>query len=62
GQDKGHRGEWEVFRQAIQARAVTPIPFEEALLASLTTFKILESMHLGKPIRMYEPLASKANE
>jgi predicted dehydrogenase len=61
-QDKGHREEWEELGEAIPSGAAAPIPFEETVCTSLTTFKILESMRLGKPVKVYESLASKANE
>jgi len=48
--DKGHRGELEAFVGAVRARGGSPIPFQEARLATLATLKILESLTAGKPV------------
>ncbi len=50
--DKGHRGELEAFVGAVRTRSVSPIPFQEARLATLATLKILESLSAGKPVRL----------
>jgi predicted dehydrogenase len=49
-QDKGHRGEWEVFITAIQTGAESPIPFREVVNATLATFALEESRCLAKPV------------
>jgi predicted dehydrogenase len=61
-QDKGHRGEWEAFTKAIRAGSVPLIPFEEIASSAFATFKILESMHPRRPIKIHEPLEIKTNE
>jgi len=49
-QDKGHRGELEAFVEAIKDGKEMPIKFEEIIITTLTTFKILESIEKGVPI------------
>jgi len=43
-QDKGHRGEWEAFVDALRRGAPAPIPFEEIVAATLATFRILDAL------------------
>jgi predicted dehydrogenase/threonine dehydrogenase-like Zn-dependent dehydrogenase len=50
GQDKGHRGEWEMFITAIQTGAESPIPFREVVNATMATFALEESRCLAKPV------------
>lgn len=49
-QDKGHAAELQAFVTAAREGRASPIPFEDALLASLTTFKIHESLRRGVPV------------
>jgi polar amino acid transport system substrate-binding protein len=51
-QDKGHHGELEAFTQAILNGDLSPIPLDEQVLATLTTFKVLKSLETGKPIEI----------
>jgi len=51
-QDKGHHKELESFAQAIFTGDSSPIPMPEQILATLTTFKILESLETGMPIEI----------
>jgi len=46
--DKGHRGEWEAFVQALREGGPAPIPFEEIVATTLTTFAVVDSLRRGK--------------
>ncbi len=56
-QDKGHRGEWQSFVNAIQTGAQSPIPFHEIANTMRATFALEESRCLGQPIAV--PVAAK---
>jgi predicted dehydrogenase/threonine dehydrogenase-like Zn-dependent dehydrogenase len=47
-QDKGHRGEWAAFAQAVQRREEAPIRFDELVCTTLATLRIDESLATGK--------------
>jgi predicted dehydrogenase len=49
-QDKGHRGEFEAFVQAIQTGSQSPTPFRKIVDTMLATFALEESRCLGKPV------------
>ena len=49
-QDKGHRGEWEAFIDAIQAGKESPIPFHEIVSTMMATFALEKSRCLGQPV------------
>lgn len=49
-QDKGHRGEWEAFVDAIQHGKPSPIAFDQILAASLAALRIRQSVSLGQPL------------
>ena len=53
-QDKGHRGEFEAFVEAIQTGSESPIPFREIVNTMLTTFALEESRCLGRPVTLRE--------
>jgi predicted dehydrogenase len=53
-QDKGHRGEWELFAKAIQTGGTSPIPFAEVVATMLATFALEESRCLGRPVAVKE--------
>ncbi len=48
--DKGQKSELEALLQAINNGRPTPIPLEEAVLATLTTFRVLDSLRLGREV------------
>lgn len=49
-QDKGFGGEWRAFLQAVRdPQTPAPLPFSEILATSLTTFGIMDSLHLAAP-------------
>ena len=47
---KGHREEIEAFIAAVQKGLPSPIDFASILSTTMTTFRIRESLHKGKPI------------
>jgi predicted dehydrogenase/threonine dehydrogenase-like Zn-dependent dehydrogenase len=49
-QHKGHRGEWEAFVAALKECGPPPIPFEEIVATTLTTFRILDTLRSGEPV------------
>lgn len=51
-QDKGHYKELEIFTQAILAGDSSPISMDEQVLATLSTFKVLESLEKKEPVEI----------
>jgi predicted dehydrogenase/threonine dehydrogenase-like Zn-dependent dehydrogenase len=51
-QDKGHKAEFEQFIHSILNNEPSPIDFKEAVITTLTTFKILESLNTGVPVEI----------
>ena len=49
-QDKGHLKEFEAFVKSIKNGGELPLPFVEAVIATLVTFKIHESINTGMPV------------
>jgi predicted dehydrogenase len=49
-QDKGHRGEWQAFTEAILTGRESPIPFEEIVGNTLATFAAAASLSIGKSV------------
>lgn len=49
-QGKGHREELEAFVQTILHGEPSPIDFNEAVISTLTTFKVNESLNAGAPV------------
>jgi predicted dehydrogenase/threonine dehydrogenase-like Zn-dependent dehydrogenase len=50
--DKGHHKEFETFTKAILNGEPAPISMEEQILATLVTFKILESLEKKEPVEI----------
>jgi len=49
-QDKGFEGEWGAFLKAVRdPQTPSPLPFAEILATSLTTFGIMDALHLATP-------------
>ncbi|MGR3318995.1 MAG: bi-domain-containing oxidoreductase [Candidatus Anammoxibacter sp.] len=48
--DKGHRNEIEEFVSAIREGKECPVPFDESVMATRLTFKIMESIKKGVPV------------
>jgi predicted dehydrogenase/threonine dehydrogenase-like Zn-dependent dehydrogenase len=61
-QDKGHRGEWEMFITAIQTGAESPIPFREVVNATLATFALEESRCLAKPVAVSKAVSVEVED
>lgn len=49
-QDKGHRAEWQAFITSIREGKTAPIPFREIVATTLTTFRISQSLRMGKHV------------
>jgi len=49
-QDKGHRGEWQAFVDAIRKGGTSPIPFSEIVATMRATFALEESRSSGQPV------------
>ena len=47
-QDKGHRGEWEAFSNAIYLGGPAPIALDELINSTLTSFEILTALRRGE--------------
>jgi hypothetical protein len=47
-QDKGHRGEWAAWTEAIVGKRAEPIPFEEIVGSTLATLRIWEARAAGQ--------------
>lgn len=52
-QDKGHRAMWEVFVNSVTNQGRPPIPYEQILATSMTTFAALESLQTGEPVTVH---------
>jgi predicted dehydrogenase len=50
GQDKGHRGEWQAFAEAIRTGAPSPIPLEQIVASTLATFSVLRSRETASAV------------
>ncbi len=49
-QDKGHRGEWHAFAEALRSGGAAPISLESIVSTTLTTFCIQKSRASGQPV------------
>ncbi len=49
-QDKGHRGEWQAFAEALRSGGAAPISPESIVSTTLTTFCIQKSRASGQPV------------
>jgi len=49
-QDKGHRGEWQAFAEAIQSGGGIPISFADIVSATLSTLRIVDSRFSGQSV------------
>jgi polar amino acid transport system substrate-binding protein len=52
-QDKGHAAELASFVRAVRQGGPCPISVHESALTTLATFKIVESLTLGRPFELY---------
>jgi len=51
-QDKGHQGEVKAFVTAIAEGSELPFSFDEYVRSMLATFKVLESISVGRPVTL----------
>jgi predicted dehydrogenase len=51
-QDKGHRGEWEAYVNAIETGAPSPIAFVELVAGMLATLRITESLRSDQAVEI----------
>jgi len=51
-QDKGHLAEFKAFIEAILNGKSSPIPINEILLTTLTTFRVYDSLRIGIPAKI----------
>lgn len=51
-QDKGHRGEWKAFVEAVQTGGNSPLALAEIATTMLATFALEESRSTGRPIQV----------
>jgi len=49
-QDKGHRGEWKAFSDAVRIGGEAPISFDEVVASTLATLRAVESLSSGQPV------------
>ena len=49
-QDKGHRGEWKAFSDAVRSGGEAPIPFDEVVASTLATLRAVDSLSSGQPV------------
>ena len=49
-QDKGHRGEWQAFAEAILSGGESPISLEDIVSTTLSTLRIVDSRASGQPV------------
>jgi predicted dehydrogenase/threonine dehydrogenase-like Zn-dependent dehydrogenase len=54
-QDKGHRGEWKAFVDAVRTGADSPLSLAEIATTVLATFALEESCSTGQPVSVREP-------
>lgn len=52
GQDKGHRGEWEAFVEAVRDNNSSPIIFEDIVASALTSFCITNALKSRTPVEV----------
>ncbi|NMC12932.1 MAG: oxidoreductase, partial [Chloroflexi bacterium] len=43
-QDKGHRGEWEAFINAVKTNGQPPIPYDHLIDVTQTSFQVMEGL------------------
>jgi predicted dehydrogenase/threonine dehydrogenase-like Zn-dependent dehydrogenase len=60
--DKGHRGEWAAFIDAIEAGKESPIPFHEIVSSMMATFALEKSRCLGQPVVVKQPSRNECFE
>ena len=51
--DRGYEGEFEALILAIKQGGLPPVPFEEYVKTTMTTFAIEQSLAKGKPMGVF---------
>ncbi len=54
-QDKGHRGEWEAFSQAMISGGPPPIPYEQLFGVTEATFAAVDAIRSRQPVSLESP-------
>lgn len=54
-QDKGHAAEWVAFASALRAGGPPPIPYEQLLGVTRSTFAAVEALRSGKTVQIRRP-------
>jgi predicted dehydrogenase len=49
-QDKGHRGEWQAFAEAVRSGGEGPISFADIVSTTLSTLRIVDSRSCGRSV------------
>ncbi len=57
GQDKGHSAEMRAFVDLVSGRPSSVLDFESCVWSTAATFKIVESLAMGQPVRVTYPEA-----
>lgn len=52
GQDKGHRGAWMAFLQAVKNGGQPPIPYDQLIGVTRATFAAMQSLTDGYPVKV----------
>jgi predicted dehydrogenase len=50
GQDKGHRGAWSAFLDAVRGGGKPPVPYEQIIGVTRATFAAMQSLAEGQPV------------
>jgi predicted dehydrogenase len=60
-QDKGHRGEWTAFADAIRSGGESPIPFDQIVASTLATLRVVDSRVSGQPVAVDQTSLANSN-
>jgi predicted dehydrogenase len=60
-QDKGHRGEWTAFADAIRSGGESPIPFDQIAASTLATLRVVDSRVSGQPVAVDQTSLANSN-
>lgn len=52
GQDKGHRGSWAAFLQAVREGAQPPISYRDQIGVTRATFAVIQSLAENRPVEV----------
>lgn len=54
-QNKGHQGAWQAFLAAVQGEKTPPIPYEQLIGVTQTTFAAVQALRNGENVRIAPP-------